>query len=53
MTASQGASPQKYLPEDCAGAPGNCGGGAPTAARWYEANSTTIKRFSARPCAFS
>ena len=101
-SSAAGAFPQKYLPEDCAGTPGNCGGGAPTgacaacarrvprvralgaacctrrapaalkralavsapslpppppspprvtvlpaAATWYEANSTTIKRFSA------
>ena len=45
-----GASPQKYLPDDCqqAGAPpGNCGEGAPTAVRWYDANSTTVVQFSA------
>jgi hypothetical protein len=42
------ASPQKYPPEDCNSAgPGACGGGAPTAVTWYEANSTTVDRFSA------
>ena len=41
-SSAEGAAPQKYLPEDCSG-----GGGAPTSAQWYDANSTTIKRFSA------
>ena len=41
-------APQRYLPDDCgAGPPGNCGGGAPTATTWYEANSTSVKRYSA------
>ena len=41
-------APQRYLPDDCGtGPPGNCGGGAPTATTWYEANSTSVKRYSA------
>ena len=42
------AFPQKYLPEDCSeGKPGACGEGAPTAVKWYPANSTTVHGFSA------
>jgi hypothetical protein len=38
-------SPQKYLPDDCG--MDHCGAGAPSAVKWFEANSTSIKGFSA------